>query len=899
VTHIENPAAQALGTDERERAVDRIFSSAEWTTRTGELPEKWCVHTRVEQWAEQTPEAIAIVQDERSLTYRELNQRANQLAWFLRKRGVDRGTLVAICAERSIELVVGQLGILKAGGAYVPLDAAYPADRIRFMLGDTNAPVILTQRSTRERLPPVEARIVCLESDWPKITAGPSDNLPNFTTGGDLAYVIYTSGSTGRPKGVMVPHRGVLRLVSGQDYVSFTEKERFLVAASPSFDGITFEVWGALINGGACVVFSSRWHELPALEKMIRGQGVTSMFLTTSLFNQIIDLRPETLAIARDVVVGGEALSASHIRRAMAALPGVNFINGYGPTECTTFAAAYRIEPPDRWQCASVPIGRPLNHTECHIVDEAMQPVPVGATGELLLGGAGLARGYLNQPELTEEKFIRHPWSADPDARLYRTGDLCRWLPNGLIEYIGRADEQVKLRGFRIELGEIEAAARESKAVGNAVAVARSLADGRRQLVVFAVPRGGLALSAEHLLGELRARLPEHMVPARVEVVGELPLTKNGKVDRRALGARLPTAEGILAATDDGSLHATLEAKLVQEWRNVLRQPRLGPQSDFFREGGDSLLAVRLALQLERALRRPVSVGTIHACSTPTALAAQLASADGGAPALRGSGPAAPLFFVPGIFGTGRMPPAIVERLHGRRCYFDELQYPGCNSTTAPLDRIEALAATLIGQVRAVYPKGPLCLLGYSMGGIVAYEMSCQLRNAGRSVEVVIIGDSAPASVLPFRGRWERGGMRFVEVLRTPLNDSPAKIARFARWARGWASQLPRSDGEMPSGFSPVESASLQAYENYQPSPYAGRVALLKCKRARSIYRRAPTDADYGWRRWVTGELSIHEMTVSHEDLFKKTGGAAVADLLDAILPELTNGREVGVDIGG
>ena len=448
-----------------------------------------------ERRAAETPDAEAVVSGADRLSYRDLNARANQIAHHLRRLGIGPDSLVGVCLDRSCGLIAGLLGILKAGGAYVPLDPAYPAERLAFMIEDTGATVVLTETGLADALPRGLATLVCLDADRSAIAAEPDSNPGLAVPGESLAYVAYTSGSTGTPKGVAVPHRGVLRLLFGVDYASLGPGERLLQLAPVSFDASTFEIWGALLHGGCCVVCAERVPAPDELQRVIRDGGVTTMWLTASLFNAVVDEAPATLATVRQVLTGGEALSPAHIRRAYDALPHTELINGYGPTESTTFTCCYRIPRDVSPDAGSIPIGRPIGNTAVFVLDERLEPVPVGVPGELFIGGDGLARGYVNRPELTAERFVPSPFPASPGARLYRTGDLVRYLPDGRIDFMGRRDDQVKIRGFRIELGEIEAALVAHPAVTDAVVVAREDVPGDKRLVAYVVhehaPDGG------------------------------------------------------------------------------------------------------------------------------------------------------------------------------------------------------------------------------------------------------------------------------------------------------------------------------------------------------------------------------------------------------------------------
>jgi amino acid adenylation domain-containing protein len=430
------------------------------------------------------------------------------------------------------------LATLKAGGAYVPLDPAYPAHRLAFMLADTAAPILLTQRRLLVALPPHQARALCLDAEADTWADEPADNPAHVTTPENLAYVIYTSGSTGNPKGVCVPHRGAVRLLMNTNFVDFGADDTFLYVTSLSFDPSTFEIWMPLLHGARLAIYPPGPVSLGGLGKKIRQYGVTALQLTTPMFHAMVDENLEAFRGVRSVVTGGEAFSVDHVRRALEGLPDTRFSICYGPTENSVITTAFRpAGPADLEGCTSVPLGYPIANTEVYVLDEHLQPVPVGVTGELYAGGDGLARGYLNRPELTAERFIRHPFRDEPGARLYRTGDLARYRPDGNLEFRGRIDHQVKIRGYRIELGEIEAALRQHPGVREAVVIAREETPGARYLAAYFLAAGDPAPSASDLAAFLKQKLPAYMVPAAFVALEALPLSPNGKVDRRRLPA--------------------------------------------------------------------------------------------------------------------------------------------------------------------------------------------------------------------------------------------------------------------------------------------------------------------------------------------------------------------------
>ncbi len=473
------------------------------------------VHELFEEQAAATPGVVAVEFQDRQLNYAQLNERANRLAHRLLWLGIGRGSLVGLCMERSLELVVGLLGILKAGGAYVPLDPAYPDERLAFMLGDAAVPLVLTHRRTAGRLAPFadRTRVLRLDADV-EMDSAPAHDPAAGAAADDLVYVMYTSGSSGVPKGVLVPHRAVVRLVRDTDYCHFGPEEVFLHLAPLSFDASTFEIWGPLLNGGRLAVMTQAPPAPDEIAAAVRRHGVTSLWLTAGLFHLVVEQRPDALAPLRQLVAGGDVLSPAHVGRALEAMRDGVLVNGYGPTECTTFACCHRMNK-DYRPGDTVPIGRPIANTTAYVLDERLQPAPPDAPGELYVGGDGLARGYLNNPELTREKFVPDPFSADPAARLYRTGDRARRRANGDIEFLGRFDDQVKVLGRRVEPGEVEAALRGEPAVRQAVVVALAQPLGDKRLAAYVVADAD-AFSAGELKRRLAGRLPPHMIPAHI-----------------------------------------------------------------------------------------------------------------------------------------------------------------------------------------------------------------------------------------------------------------------------------------------------------------------------------------------------------------------------------------------
>jgi len=604
--------------EERERLV------MDWNGTAREYPREAGIHELFEEQVRCTPEAVAVEYGQSQLSYRELNERANRLAGYLRRHGVGPEVMVGLCIERSVEMVVGVLGILKAGGAYVPLDPEYPAARLSFMLEDTAAPVLLVQEKLRERLPAYKGRVISLDGDWGEIEKERADDLKVAAGGRNLAYVIYTSGSTGRPKGTCIEHRSVVRLVKNTNYIELGPKEVVMQFAPISFDASTLELWGSLLNGAKLAVCPAGLLSLEELGQFIRERGVTTLWLTAALFNQMVDTQLDNLRGVRQLLAGGEALSVAHVRRMLGVIGSGRLINGYGPTENTTFTCCYVMTADTRIE-NTVPIGRPIANTRVYVLDRHMQPVPMGVPGELYVGGDGLAREYLHQPQLTAEKFVADPFDPTGQGRLYRTGDLVRYLPEGNLEFLGRIDQQVKIRGFRIEPGEIEAVLNRQPQVREAVVVAREDAPGDKRLVAYVVAKGASEGLVEGLREQLRASLPDYMVPVAFVVLDALPLTPNGKVDRKALPAPERESQVTAAYVAPGS---ELEQQLVAVWQDVLGAQRVGVDDNFFDLGGNSLLVTRVHARIKPMFAREVRVVDLFRYPTVRLLASAFSDDD-------------------------------------------------------------------------------------------------------------------------------------------------------------------------------------------------------------------------------------------------------------------------------
>ena len=590
-----------------------------WNETRTDYPRDKTVAQLFEEVAAEYPESVAVTFGCRQLTYRDLNARANRLAHRLRQLGVGPEVMVGCCLERSLELIVALVAVLKAGGAYVPLDPTYPKERFDFLLQDTHAPVMLTQRSVAATA--LAGRdLSCVHVDDESALAVGNDANPSPASGAtNLAYVMYTSGSTGRPKGVMVENRAIVRLVRNTNFCRFGPEEVFLQFAPISFDAATLEVWGPLLNGGRLVVMPPHANSLEALGKIIREQKVTTLWLTAGLFHLMVEQRLEDLKSIRQLLAGGDVLSPRHVRLALENLPECNLINGYGPTENTTFTCCHSMRAgesvPD-----PIPIGRPISNSQIHILDQQMKPVPPGEAGELFAAGDGVARGYLNNPEATADKFVPDPFVPETGRRLYRTGDMARWREDGTVEFLGRIDNQVKILGYRIEPAEIESALGKHPGVSQLCVVPHVEESGAKRLVAYYVPASKQDATPQTLREFLAGKLPNYMIPALFVPLESLPLSANGKVDRSALPSPAAPAQNQPAE----KAKSNLEQTIADLWVRVLPNKNVGLDDNFFDLGGDSLLLVAVHSNLQKALRIEIEVTDLFEFTTVRALARHL-----------------------------------------------------------------------------------------------------------------------------------------------------------------------------------------------------------------------------------------------------------------------------------
>lgn len=605
-----------------------------WNKTETVYPRDATVHALFEEQVRLHPTKTALLFQDSILTYEQLNNRAAEIAAYLEQSGVRHGDFVGVCLDRSPDLITALIGILKTGAAFVPLDANYPKPRLDYLFEDSGVRLLVTD-SRHARIAREGTQTILLDEI---AAARPSGALQPASTDvlqfsqtpvkhegcsargracsqsstEDIAYMMYTSGSTGNPKGATIPHRAIVRLVKNTNFASFSPEEVFLAFAPISFDASTLEIWGPLLNGGTLAIFPPQFESIEQFEEVLERHKVTTLWLTAGLFNTIVDRKVESLRGVRQLLVGGDVLSVAHIRKAQESLPNTALINGYGPTENTTFTCCFNI--PRNWPAnRSIPIGRPISNTKVYILDERLQRVPIGVPGDLYAAGDGLSLGYWKKPELTAAGFLSNPFDPSRNSKIYKTGDRARFLADGIVEFLGRRDCQVKIRGFRVELGEIEAAFRNIPSVQDAAVVPISDKSGGKILVGYIVPRPGFASEADQLLQQVSAVLPSHARPSRLVLLPALPLGPNGKVNRHALPAPDLSSENEL---EGASAFNPIEAKLVEIWRQILELPRLGIDDNFFQFGGESLRATRAVSQINAAFNCRLTLARLFEAPT-------------------------------------------------------------------------------------------------------------------------------------------------------------------------------------------------------------------------------------------------------------------------------------------
>jgi amino acid adenylation domain-containing protein len=907
----------------------------EFNETRADLAVETTLHRLFEQQAARTPASVAVEFEDGRLTYAELNARANQLAHYLKTIGVGPDVPVGLCLERSPEMIVGLLGVLKAGGAYVPLDPDYPQERLAFMAEDAAFPVLLTQQRLLAQLAGQEGhavhprerdiKIVCLDTQWDVVADQSRENPADGVSPDNLAYVIYTSGSTGLPKGAMLAHRGVVnRLLWMQQEYGLTADDRVLQKTPFSFDVSVWEFFWPLLAGARLIFARPGGHQdSQYLVSLIRGRGVTALHFVPSMLHAfLLAGGVEGCESLRLVVCSGEALPFELQERFFARL-GARLDNLYGPTEASVDVTY--------WECqrgggeTAVPIGRPVANTQIYVLDKNLNPVPVGAAGELHLGGVQLARGYLNRPGLTAERFIPDPFGGEVGGRLYKTGDVARYRADGNVEYLGRLDQQVKLRGFRIELGEVEAALAAHPSVREAVVLLREEQPGDPRLVAYVVAEGGAAVAVEELRRVAGERLPEYMIPSAFVTLDSLPLSPNGKLERRALPP--PTADGARDAQPFVAPRDNVEVELARVWEEILNVRPVGVRDNFFELGGHSLLALRVISQIhsrfgkELPLAAMIQAGTIENLAQMVREEPRLLSWDP-LVAIQPAGTKPPFFAVHSIGGQVFCYVALARHLGDDQPFYG-LQAPRLESVGDSQVSVEEMAAHYLKTVRDVQPEGPYLLGGYSYGSMVAFEMARQLRQQGQEVALLALLDSRSptdfnklpvyeeddAFMLALRGKvaaYEQG--RTINMTTEEFRglDYEQQLAHFLRRMHDEKLLPPEHDLTYLRNFMQGYKARQKAMRFYDPTPYPGRATLFRASEndpwLLEQFAAAGVDIDdptAGWGGLTTEPVETYDVPGNHDRICYEPHVRVLAKHLRHAIEKAMNGGDAQSQASG
>ncbi len=857
---------------------------ATWSTPMPEPPPAGTAHALFAEQARRTPDAVALVAlqasgAERRLSYTELDRRANQLAHYLRRRGVGPETLVAIGLERSPELIISVLGVLKAGAAYLPLDPSYPRDRLAFMLADSRATLLLTDRLLADRLPPQPTGRVMIDAEQERIAREPAF-APADEVGPDaLAYLIYTSGSTGTPKGVMVPHRGIGNLALAQRRAfDLDPQSRVLQFASFGFDASVSEIFVTLLSGAALYLPPQRVIDGLELTSLLREAAISAVTLPPSL---LAVLPSDNLPALRTVVTAGEACPPAVAERWAT---GRRLVNGYGPTETTVCATMALLAAP----AGRAPIGRPIEQVQTYVLDRWGRPTPAGVPGELYIGGVGVARGYLGRPDLTAERFVPDPFGATPGARRYRTGDRVRLLASGELEFLDRIDQQVKLRGFRVELGEIEAALLRHPAVRAAAVTIREDSPGNSRLVAYLVPAGTEPADGTELRAFLAEQLPAYMLPTAFVALERLPLTPNGKLDRRALPAPEQRHTGAQSSAGDDEI----EQQLVRLWEELFATSPISASDNFFELGGHSLLALQMQARIQQSFGTALPVAALLEAPTIAQLAGRLreATAHEAWPTLitiRAEGSLRPLFLVSPGAGNVLSYQALVEHLDAEQPVY-VLQAPSIRWEQEPYPSIEAMAAHYIATIRASWPEGPYSIGGWSFGGLIAYEMAQQLAAQDAGADLLVLLDTqVPEALAGFDA--ELLFTFYAEQLDVAIDRErllqlsyPEQLDYFFGLVQAAEVLPPELDLATARRILNITRVNATLSERYALRPYSGPVVFF---RARKRDEHGPKSESLpAWKALCGAGLQVYEIGGTHQTFLTEPYVKTLAKRLEAAL---------------
>jgi nonribosomal peptide synthetase DhbF len=847
------------------------------------------LHRLFAEQTERTPQATALTYEQQSWTYTELNRRANQLAHYLRKQGAGPEVRVGICLERSFETVLAVLAVLKTGGVYLPLDPHSPAERLSYIIEDAGAVVILTSLDMESKLPRGSAKLIFLDRDWSRIAMEEDANPLSSATSLNAAYVIYTSGSTGKPKGVVVTHHNVVRLfASTQHWFRFSSSDVWTLFHSYAFDFSVWEIWGALLHGGRLVIVPHWVARSPeSFYDSLKREAVTVLNQTPSAFRQLSDFEQSDGLSGADlnlrlVIFGGEALEMSSLRSWFECHGDSRpqLINMYGITETTVHVTYKPLTMQTAHESTSV-IGEHIPDLQTYILDESFQPVGIGVPGEIYVGGPGLARGYLNQPELSASRFVPHAFSECPGERLYRTGDLARYRHDGEIEYLGRIDHQVKIRGHRIELGEIETVLGRMAGVKQCAVVVREDSSLGKQLVAYVEPALGSTIDAEMVRKELGRVLPDYMSPSAFVLLEKMPVTVNGKLDRRALPAPEHRAENYRPPVTDQ------ERQLCQIFEEVLAVPRVGLDDNFFALGGHSLLAPRLASRIRDTLGVSLNLRALFEAPTVAELNSRLLSGISRNSALdhvlalrlRGSLP--PLFCLHGGSGLSWGYAGLVRELGPDRPIYG-LQFDGIESKRPLPSSVEEMAESYLSTIRNIQPHGPYHLVGMSLGGFVAHEMACRLQQEGEEVGCLALLDSYPVVENEVTGDPDIHELfELVQFDPSHLEGKRADVRTVIEVARQVGHVLGWMEVEQVERMLTFVKHSSALRHAFHPGLFRGNMLFVAAMEGRPDFFSLEQ-----WQPYVSGQIQVHEIHCRHPRMMDPEILVMIGSFLRRYLPE-------------
>lgn len=857
-------------------------------------PNDACIHQLFEAQVKQTPDAIALICDGEQLTYGQLNARANQLADYLQSQGVTSETLVGIYVESSIEIIVSLLGILKAGAAYVPIDSTIEKNALTFMLEDAKVSILLTERSLLEKLPENNLSVVCLDTDTKAIALKSKENPSNQTDPNNLAYVMYETDLRKSTKGVRVAHQAVVSLVKDVEYAHLSAEEVFLQVASISCDVSTFEIWGCLLNGGRLILFSPTTSSLPDFGKIIQQYKITTLCLPVRLFHRFVDEQLDTLKSVRQLLTGGDVLSVPHVQKFREKSEDCKLINYYSLTENTGLTCCYPIS--DQTQINSViPIGKPIANTKVYLLDSHQQPVPVGVAGELYIGGDRLSKGYHHHHDLTQENFILSPFD---QSKLYKTGDLARYLPDGNLEFLGRADEQVKIRDLWVELPKIETTIGQYPAVSESAVIDREELATDKCLVAYIVPKQKQAIAISELRNFLRQKLPIYMMPSAFVFLNALPLKPNGTLDYSLLPApntlNGKAQETVVVPRDD------LDVQLIKIWEKVFGINSIGIKDNFFDLGGHSMLAVQVFAEIEKTFNKKLPLSTLLEAPTIEQLADILNSEGFSAPQewvvplQKGSdSDRPPLFCIYGILLYNSLALHLDRKQPVYGVYLQEevdLLLDGeVKKNLSILTNVEQIASLYLEQIRKIQPVGPYFLLGESFGGLVVFEIAQQLQEQGEKVELLALLDT----LAPRKSKKLPLYKQILLHLDNVVNDPTYLIEKVRGKVESAKDKLVPIIRRIYPKFASERQQLIQkdlrsdvrseAMKNYVPRSYSGKMVLFRAM-DKADFKFHEIDPLHGWGEVATGGLDIVDVPGDHIGILQEPNVRILAEKLQTYL---------------